>query len=52
MAEQTIKQYTYYFITHVKMIFFYLSKNYVPNWFSHTEEIIEQTNRQTDFLFF
>ena len=48
MAEQTIKQYTYYFITHVKMIFFYLLK-YVLIWFSHIGEIIEQTNRQTNF---
>ena len=51
MPEQTIKQYTDYFITHAKMIFFYLLK-YVLNWFSHIGEIIEQTNRQTDFLFF
>ena len=51
MAEQTIKQYTYYFITNVKMIFLAFQKN-VLNWFSHIGEIIEQTNRKTDFLFF
>ena len=50
MAEQTIKQYTYHFITHVEMIFFYLLK-YVLNWFSHIGEIIEQTNKAI-FLWF
>ena len=49
MAEQKIKQYTYYFITHVKMIFFYLLK-YVLIWFSNIGEIIEQTNRLSILL--
>ena len=52
MAEQTIKQYTYYFITNVKMIFLAFQKNMCSIGSVISEKLLNKlTEKQTFYSF-